>query len=184
MTENDPQKLIQLLQRAYSGELAAANAYRGHWQSVRDPQEKAAIFQIEIDELLHRQCVGKMLIQLGAAPRPWLEFKMNLIGKTIGLLCHFGGWFMPMYGAGRLERDNIDEYIHAADYANRCGCPEMIPDLLHMAELEWEHERYFREKINSHWLSGWFPSWPNPGPKSDLRFLASPPMPPWQEQPN
>ena len=43
------EKLIALLQLAYSGELAAAYAYRGHWHSVSAPDERAAIRKIEAE---------------------------------------------------------------------------------------------------------------------------------------
>jgi hypothetical protein len=33
-------QLITVLQLAYSGELAAGYAYRGHWHSVRDSEER------------------------------------------------------------------------------------------------------------------------------------------------
>lgn len=47
--------LVDLLQKAYSAEKAAAFAYQGHAGSVKDPVEKAAIKQIEIDEWNHRR---------------------------------------------------------------------------------------------------------------------------------
>ena len=66
-TENNNQeKLIALLQLAYSGELAAAHAYRGHWRSVRNADEKMAIRNIEDDEWRHRKLVGEMLKGLGS----------------------------------------------------------------------------------------------------------------------
>jgi hypothetical protein len=46
--------LALLLQRAYSGEMAAAFAYVGHAGSLRCPQAKAAVKQIEDDEWHHR----------------------------------------------------------------------------------------------------------------------------------
>jgi hypothetical protein len=42
--------LIDLLQRVYSAEKAAAFAYKGHAGSVKKREEKNAIRQIEIDE--------------------------------------------------------------------------------------------------------------------------------------
>jgi demethoxyubiquinone hydroxylase (CLK1/Coq7/Cat5 family) len=54
-------KLIRQLQDAYSGELAAAHAYRGHCHSVRDPQQRARIRQIEDEEWHHRRLVGGLL---------------------------------------------------------------------------------------------------------------------------
>ena len=47
--------LINLLQRAYSAEKAAAFAYQGHAGSVKKEDEKKAIKQIEIDEWNHRR---------------------------------------------------------------------------------------------------------------------------------
>ena len=42
------QNLIRILQNAYSGELAAAYAYRGHWQSLKkSAAERERIRQIE-----------------------------------------------------------------------------------------------------------------------------------------
>ena len=60
------------------------------------------------------------------------------------------GWFAPMYGAGRLESRNIREYETAARYARDCGREEFIDCLLTMAEVEWEHEYYFRSRVLVH----------------------------------
>jgi hypothetical protein len=92
-----------------------------------------------------------------------------MIGKAIAAFCHVGGWFWPMWGAGRLERWNIVEYEDAAVYAAACGHPEMIDCLLTMAEVEWEHERFFRERVEDHWLLRVVPLWPVPPPKSEIR---------------
>jgi hypothetical protein len=64
-----------------------------------------------------------------------------------------------MYGAGKLERRNIVEYEHAARYAFECGKIEFIDCLLTMAEVEWEHEQYFRAKFLSHRLGRLLPIW-------------------------
>ena len=74
-----------------------------------------------------------------------------------------------MYGAGKLERSNIVEYEEAAVYAAECGHPEMIDDLLTMAEVEWEHERFFRERIIGKRLLRVFPLWDAPPPKTAIR---------------
>ena len=147
------QKLIRILQHAHSGELAASLAYNGHWRSVRNPVEVEEIQEIEQEELHHRRCVRIMLAELGADPEPLRERRMFWIGKTIALLCHLGGWFIPMYGAGRLERGN-DHFVE---------------ELLTMAEVEWEHEKYFREKVLTHWLHHIFPQWEVPPPKETIR---------------
>lgn len=162
-------RLIRLLQGAYSGELAASHAYIGHARSVRDEAERSRIRAIENEELVHRACVGKMLASLDAAPSAARERIMLRVGQTIGLLCRVGGWFIPMYGAGRLEAHNVKEYEDAADDAVRCGRADLVEELLVMAEVEWEHEHYFREKVLSHALGRIVPVWKAIPPKEAIR---------------
>lgn len=167
---DDPRALlVRTLQGAYSGELAAAAAYNGHWRSVRDPEERARIRQIELEELDHRALDGELLAVLGEGPNPDWERSKTRIGKVLSALCFVSGWFAPMYGAGRLESRNIGEYEDAARYAESCGHPEMVECLLHMAEVEWDHELYFREKAASHWMWKFFPKWQIPPPKETIR---------------
>lgn len=155
-------RLVRLLQNAHAGELAAFHAYEGHRLSVRDPAERMDLARIQLEELEHRECVGAILRRLGAAPRPSRERGMALIGRAIGLLCRIGGWLVPMYGAGLLERGNIVEYDVAARLAAEAGYPEPIPSLEAMAYVEWEHEAYFRAKVRSHRLSRFIPHWSVP----------------------
>lgn len=161
-------KLIRSLQAAYSGELAAYHAYEGHWRSVRDKKEKEDIQRIQKEEWDHRVCIGDFLAKLNAKPNPQLEKKFSFIGKLISFLCYIGGWFIPMYGAGKLEASNIVEYEDAARLAFQNKLPEMAKVLLHMAEIEWEHELYFRLKAQSHWLWAFFPHWPVPSPRESI----------------
>lgn len=163
------QKLIRQLQGACSGELAAGFAYRGHADSLRPGPERDRIRVIESEEWHHRDLVKGLLRDLGARPNPRREVVFWLIGKAIAAFCHVGGWFWPMWGAGRLERWNIVEYEDAAVYADACGHPEMVDCLLTMAEVEWEHERFFRECVASHWLLRLVPLWPAPPPKTSIR---------------
>ena len=162
-------ELVDILQHAFSGELGAAHAYRGHADSVRDAQEKRDIERIRDEEIDHRRRVGEMLAVLGAAPDPRLERRMALIGRTISALCRIGGWFIPMYGAGRLEAANVGEYVAAARAACEAGHAELAPDLLTMAEVEWDHEAYFHAKCASHPLSRIAPAWRRPGPREAVR---------------
>jgi rubrerythrin len=162
-------KLIKQLQGACSGELAAGYAYRGHWRSVRDEAQRARIQVIEAEEWHHRELVIDLLRQLGARPNALREAIFWLIGRTIGVLCHIGGWFIPMYGAGRLERTNIVEYEEAAAFAFACGRADMTDCLLEMAEVEWEHERFFRGAILGHPLLRVFPLWNEPTAKDSIR---------------
>lgn len=162
-------RLIKQLRGAYSGELAAGFAYRGHWNSVSDPVEREQIRNIEAEEWHHRELVGAMLRTLGGNPSRIREAIFWCIGKGIAFLCHIGGWFIPMYGAGRLERGNIVEYEEAAVFARDCGHEEMIEELLEMAEVEWEHERYFRAKVEGHFLLRVLRVWEPAPPKESIR---------------
>lgn len=137
--------LIRVLRSACSGELAAIHAYRGHGASLRDDApERARIHEIEQEEEHHRNLVLDLLRRLGSGPSRRRDMTFWCIGKTIAFLCHIGGWFIPMYGAGRLERSNIKEYEDAARFAIDAGHAEMVDCLLTMAEVEWEHEKFFR----------------------------------------
>lgn len=170
MTEDDSrQNLIRILQLAYSAERAAAYAYRGHWKSVSDKDERARIAQIENEEWHHRQLVGEMLRDLNSKPKRFGEFRATIIGRVLGLLCHVSGWLAPMYGAGRLESNNIVEYENAAAYARDCGREDLIDCLLTMAEVEWEHEKYFRSRVLLHPLGKRLAIWPQPRPKVMIR---------------
>jgi rubrerythrin len=161
--------LTAILQLAYSGERAAAYAYRGHWKSVSDKEERERIKQIEAEEWHHRELVGEMLRSLDAYPYSFREIRALLIGRVLGLLCHFTGWLAPMYGAGRLESRNIVEYETAARYARDCGRDDLIDCLLTMAEVEWEHEIYFRSRVLLHPLGKRLSLWPVPPPKEAIR---------------
>lgn len=161
--------LLDLLQRAYSGELAAAYAYRGHSNSVRNPSEKSEIKQIEDDEWHHRARLLEILTEMGGQPRRCLEIIFSIVGRTIALLCHLGGWFIPMYGAGKLERGNLVEYEMAARFAHLAGLHDYVEELLVFAEKELEHEQYFRNKALSHRLRNWISIWSAPPPRENIR---------------
>src|SRR5687767_15882902 len=167
--DDNRQKLIAILQLAYSGELAAAYAYRGHWHSVSAADARESIRTIEEDEWRHRKLVGEMLATLGSAPNTTRETRATIIGRTLGFLCHVSGWLAPMYGAGKLESRNIVEYETAARYARDSGQAELVECLLEMAEAEWEHERYFRSQVLLHGLGRRVPIWPEPPPKESIR---------------
>lgn len=162
-------QLIALLQLAFSGEKAAGYAYNGHWKSVSSAEERERISVIEQEEWHHRRLVGQMLTELGSGPDPARERRAAIIGRTLGFLCHFSGWLLPMYGAGKLESRNIREYETAARYASDSGHLEHVDCLLTMAEVEWEHEHYFRLKVKQHWLGYYLPIWPEPPPKASIR---------------
>lgn len=170
MAEDDSsQNLIALLQLAYSAERAAAYAYRGHWHSVVDEDERLRIRQIENEEWHHRELVREMLESLGVRPNRQREIRAQVVGCVLGLLCHVMGWLAPMYGAGRLESRNIREYETVARYAHDCGREDLTDCLLTMAEVEWEHEKYFRSRVLLHPLGRRLSLWPAPPPKEAIR---------------
>jgi demethoxyubiquinone hydroxylase (CLK1/Coq7/Cat5 family) len=150
--EADRHHLIHLLQGAYSGELAAGLAYRGHWKSVKNENERAAIRKIELEEWIHRKRVGEMLASLSTRPQRLREAKLWLIGRTIGAACHVIGRFFPMYFAGRLESGNVIEYETAASHAAAFDLKEFEADLLMMAGVEKEHELFFLSVVTGHRL--------------------------------
>src|SRR5262249_26469387 len=153
------ERLIRILKLAHAGECAAALAYRGHWRSVKSSEERESIARIEAEEWDHRCRVGRMLAALGSGPSRLREARLWLTGRILGLACFVSGWFIPMYGAGRIERRNIQEYLDAAELAADAGHDEMVGDLFAMARVEAEHERYFRAKVTGHWLSRVFRVW-------------------------
>ncbi len=169
-------KLIRQLQNAYSGE-KAAYAYRGHALSVVDATEREQIRKIESEEWQHRQCIGEMLKELNVSPRLSREILMTLIGITIYCLCRIGGWlnffnfgwYMSMYGAGKLEQGNIVEYQIAAQSALLCGHGKFVSELIQMAEVEWDHEFYYRSKAASSKWSKWIKTWEPPPARISTR---------------
>lgn len=150
MTPNARKNLVRILQNAHAGELAAAYAYRGHWKSVRNESEKEQIRKIEAEEWEHRECVRKWLEELGAAPRRIREGVFWTIGRTLGLACFASGWFLPMYFAGRLESQNVQEYVDAAGFARELGMNECFDDMMKMSRTEGEHEEFFRAVVAGH----------------------------------
>ncbi|MGH9186846.1 MAG: ferritin-like domain-containing protein [Acidimicrobiales bacterium] len=155
---------VTLLQAAYSGELAAARAYHGHWRSVHDEQDRAEIQRIEQAELHHRRLVGEMLAELGAGPARWRELLMGTIGRSAGAMCHVSGRFLPMYVAGWLEAINVNQYATGATHASALGLDHFLVDLRDMVEEEQRHERFFAARAAGHrllpvvrWVGRWDP---------------------------
>jgi demethoxyubiquinone hydroxylase (CLK1/Coq7/Cat5 family) len=144
--------LIRILQNAYSGELAAAYAYRGHWKSLKESGEKTHIKKIEAEEWTHRANVARWLAALGAKPRKLREAVFWTIGRSLGLTCRVSGWFLPMYFAGRLESGNAQEYVDAAGLAKELEMHECSEEMMEMSRVEAEHEDFFRQTVAKHRL--------------------------------
>lgn len=152
-TSNHRQALIAILQMAYSGELAAALAYAGHWRSLRQEAQRAGIHKIERDEWHHRAALKRMLDELGAGPQSWREVMMGSLGCVIFLACFVSGWFFPMYFAGKLESKNVSEYDEAAALAAGLGLCEMERILRRFSAVEKEHETFFYNMVTGHFLT-------------------------------
>lgn len=141
--------LVDLLQKAYSAEKAAAFAYQGHAGSVKDPDEKIAIRQIELDEWGHRKEVLEIMNTYGIPVSKFYEFRFHVIGKVISWSCYVIGWFMPYYFAGRLESGNVCEYFRMMQYFHELGILDHNQCLYEMGMKEKEHEIYFLGKIKN-----------------------------------
>lgn len=166
---NARRELGSILRLAYSGELAAALAYRGHWRSLRDGEDRRRVRAIEEEELHHRRLLLDRLRDLNVAPSRAREVRAWIVGRALGCLCHVSGWLAPMYGAGRLESRNIREYEIAARHAWNAGLCEWADRLLAFAEVEWEHEAYFRGCVMRHRIGRRLRIWPAPPPKRSIR---------------
>ena|SRR5688572_1743507 len=145
--------LANLLQRAYSGEKAAALAYIGHAGSLRSAEAKAAVKQIEQDEWHHRRNVLSIMQQYGVPISRWHEVRCYCIGKIIAFSCYFIGRFMPYFFAGKLKSGNVCEYFVMMRYFHELGIDEHDAMLYEMGIKEKEHEAYFLAQIKgSRWL--------------------------------
>jgi len=145
----DHPELIRLLQRAYSGEKAAAFAYIGHANSLRDPVEKAMVKQIENDEWEHRRNVLAIMQQYQIPILRYYEIKFHVIGRFISASCHVIGWFMPYFFAGKLESGNVCEYFVMMRYFHSLGIHEHDTVLYEMGMKEKEHEIHFLNQIRA-----------------------------------
>lgn len=171
----DHPQLVNLMRVAYSAERAAAFAYIGHAGAVRDPEEKQAIHQIEVDEWNHREEVLQMMQQYGISVSTYYEWKFLVIGKFIGWSCYVIGWFMPFYFAGRLESGNVCEYFRMLHYFDELGIRDHHQVLFDMGMKEKEHEVYFLDKLNNHWLLPYFErffAWGKRGSFNDVDLEA------------
>ena len=149
-------ELIDLLQKAYSAEKAAAFAYQGHAGAVKNPEEKKQIRQIEMDEWNHREEVLQIMRLYNIPISKYYELRFYVVGKIISASCYVIGWFMPFYFAGRLESGNVCEYFRMKHYFNSLGIKEHDVILYEMGIKEKEHEIYFLDQIKTNKLLPFF----------------------------
>ena len=156
--------LVDLLQKAYSAEKAAAFAYEGHAGSLRDPTEKQEVKQIETDEWNHRREVLAIMRQHNIPISRRYERKYHAIGRTIGASCYVIGRFMPFFFAGRLESGNVCEYFRMMQCFHELGIRDHDKALYEMGIKEKEHEVYFLDKVRRHPFLPFFAKFFNWGP--------------------
>ena len=145
-------EFIKLMQAAYSGELAAALAYGGHWRALKKQSEIDAVKQIEIDEWQHRKRVGEILLEIGAKPS-WMREKIFFaIGTSIALICRVCGYFCAAYFAGILESSNVNEYNRAYELAKKLNLNHLLKDFGEMEKTEAEHEIILYQMVEKHGL--------------------------------
>ena len=155
--------------RAAAGEFGATLAYLGHRASLPHGPDRALIRGILVDEIRHRRIVLGWLAELGGHPDVKSERKLHRVGSAISAFCRIGGWFLPMVGAARLECDNIIEYEILARLAYHAGLADLIEPMLHLAEVEWDHEFLLRTCAARHPLWRLVRGWPVPPPRASIR---------------
>lgn len=143
---------MRTLQDSHAGEKAAGYAYRGHWRSLPAGVARERIQRIEAEEWHHRDVVRVWLSRLGESPRPGRERAMGIIGRVFGAVCFLPGRFFPMYFAGRLEAQNVGEYVRAAEAARALGLGDCAADMDEMTRVEQEHEDFFSDEVREHRL--------------------------------
>ena len=82
MQINHPE-LVDLLKTAYSAEKAAAFAYQGHAEAVKNSEEKTAIHQIELDEWNHREEVLQIMKQYNIPISKYYEFRLLQLKEIV-----------------------------------------------------------------------------------------------------
>ena len=57
-----------------------------------------------------------------------------------------------MYFAGRLESQNVQEYVDAANFAKEIGLADCATEMLEMSAVEQKHEDFFKAIVQNHFL--------------------------------
>lgn len=151
--------LIAGIAAEHANERGAALAYRGHARSLGQAPEAAQVRAIEAEEWHHREVLGELLAELGGARSWWREPVMAAIGWSIGVGCYVGGWLLPMWGAGLIERSNISAYRRLVRLAEEAGRGDLVATLAWLGQVEVEHAVYFLGQVSSHRVGRWLPRW-------------------------
>lgn len=138
------EKFIKQLQNAHAGEIGAYYAYGGHWKAVSDPAQREMIRFIQKEELEHIRALDLMLYILRAAPNQRRDTVFTVIGKTLGYLCKWTGYFMPMWGAMFMEKIGVSSYKEMSIEASKLQWHDFAVQLGEMHQTELDHEEYFK----------------------------------------
>lgn len=144
--------LLFHLRVAYSTEIGAASAYRGHAKSTRDPAVAAHIAQIEQDERGHRAALGALLKRFKVRPIYPLELFFWCVGNIIGLGCFVWGEWASAFGAAQFEFGGIGDYRRAARAARAVGEEALAVQMDTYQQQEADHRAFFLALARSRFL--------------------------------
>lgn len=146
MTPKDHKKLIRLLKVAHAIEIGAYQAYEGHWRSIMpiSHPDRFVVKIIQVEELIHREAIFKMLNELGAKPSPALDSILWVVGRCVSATCYIAPKLATKLGARIMESFAVAQYFEIASVAREAGFPEMAAELREFAMTELEHEAFFR----------------------------------------
>lgn len=131
------------LKVAYSTELGASTAYRGHAAATADPDVAAQIRQILDDELHHRKTLGDLLTEFDAVPYTFLEWLFWCVGNVISVGCHLWGEWASAFGAAQFEFGGAGDYVRAAKAARAVGREDLAVLLDEFQAQETAHRAFF-----------------------------------------
>lgn len=139
-------KLTRLLRQAHAIEIGAYNAYEGHWRNIKpiDRWERGRVKIIQVEELLHKEMLERMLKEVGGKPSRAQDALLWIIGKSISTACYVMGYKAAMWGAKIMEKMGGLCYKQLAKVARDEGYPAMAVDLDYMQRAEEEHEEFFK----------------------------------------
>ena len=83
--------------------------------------------------------------EYGVPVSKYYELRFHIIGKVIAGSCHYVGWFMPIYFAGRLERECVR--IHPYERLLQQSWYHYTIRFYEMGIKEREHEDYFLAQV-------------------------------------
>lgn len=147
--KNQYDKLIRMLRHAHAAEHGAWWAYRGHMDSVVSNYEKSRFKIILKEESEHINMIEKMLFDFNTQPSRWQPRFFIIVGKTLGFMCKYTGYRLPMFVAGLMENIGTSSYDKIAKEANKLGQFSIGVILTEMAKTEQEHEEFFKERLRT-----------------------------------